>query len=349
MVQKEFVRLDLAEIHPYENNPRINDDAVDDVLASIEQCGDLDPIEVDENNVVLSGHTRLKALTKRGDKSADVIRFSGLTEEQKKKYRILTNKTGEKALWDFGKLSEELDGIDFDGFDFGIDEMIQIEEDAEIQHEINREIAHARFTNIENLNKGQYLGEGLYDIPILDPVFELPPIKRWIDFDHVLREQNPEGVGVHFFIHDYKFQRLWVSPERYVDKLKRFAVVATPDFSPYGDMPHALQIYNHYRKHWVGKFLQKAGVTVIPTIRCSTDPRSFDWYLDGEPHGGIVMISSMWTDQEATEEISKREYETMKRVLKPKKIFIYGNKTEHMGVKKTDPVEYVDYVHNLDF
>ena len=180
MVKKEFVRLDLADIHPYENNPRINDDAVDDVLASIEQCGDLDPIEVDEDNVVLSGHTRLKALQKRGDKSADVIRFSGLTEEQKRKYRILTNKTGEKALWDFGKLSEELDGIDFDGFDFGIDEMIQIEEDAEIQHEINREIAHARFTNIENLNKGQFLGEGLYDIPILDPVFELPPIKRWM-------------------------------------------------------------------------------------------------------------------------------------------------------------------------
>ena len=121
MPKIELVKLKLSEIIPYENNPRDNEDAVDDVSESMEQCGVLDPIEVDENNVILSGHTRLKSLYRRGEKETYVIRYKGLTDEKKRKYRLLTNKTGEKAKWDENKLEEELDGLDFDGFDFGFD------------------------------------------------------------------------------------------------------------------------------------------------------------------------------------------------------------------------------------
>ena len=119
MIQKTFITLRLDEIAPYENNPRINDEAVADVVASIEQCENLDPIEVDEENVILSGHTRLKALYELGYEETEVVRYTGLTEEQKRKYRLLANKTAEKASWDFGKLDIELEGLDFGGFDFG--------------------------------------------------------------------------------------------------------------------------------------------------------------------------------------------------------------------------------------
>ncbi len=121
MIQKSFITLNLDEITPYENNPRINDEAVADVVASIEQCENLDPIEVDENNVILSGHTRLKALYELGYTETECVRYTGLTEDQKRKYRILANKTAEKASWDFGKLEMELEGLDFGGFDFGIE------------------------------------------------------------------------------------------------------------------------------------------------------------------------------------------------------------------------------------
>lgn len=121
MVKKEFVTLRLTEIIPYENNPRINDAAVNDVMESMKQCGELDPIEIDENNIILSGHTRLKALYKLGADSADCVRYRGLTEEQKKKYRLLANKTAEKADWDFSRLEEELENLDFEGYDFGFD------------------------------------------------------------------------------------------------------------------------------------------------------------------------------------------------------------------------------------
>ena len=112
------ITLKITEIKPYEKNPRFNDNAVEAVKESIKQCGYISPIIVDENNVVLAGHTRLKAIKELGWKEVEVIRKDNLTEEQKKKYRILDNKTSEYAEWDYDLLKEELDGLDFGGFDF---------------------------------------------------------------------------------------------------------------------------------------------------------------------------------------------------------------------------------------
>ena len=119
MVNKKFETWKLADIHPYKNNPRINDEAVADVMESIRQTGNLDPIEVDEDGIILSGHTRLKALTKLNYTETQVVIYEGMTDEQKRKYRLLANKTQEKALWDIEKLDEELADLDFAGYDFG--------------------------------------------------------------------------------------------------------------------------------------------------------------------------------------------------------------------------------------
>ena len=117
----KLVKLKLSQIKPYEKNPRINDGAVDAVAESIKQCGYCQPILVDENNVILAGHTRFKALQKLGWETAEVVIRDGLTDEQKQKYRLLDNKTNEIASWDFDLLNEELEGLDFEGFDFGFD------------------------------------------------------------------------------------------------------------------------------------------------------------------------------------------------------------------------------------
>lgn len=115
----KYVKKKLSEIKPYENNPRINDEAVDDVVESIRQCSYIAPIIVDEDGVILAGHTRYKALKKLGYKECDVVVVSGLTEDQKKKYRLYDNKTGELASWDQKKLSQELCDVNFEGYDFG--------------------------------------------------------------------------------------------------------------------------------------------------------------------------------------------------------------------------------------
>lgn len=110
--------LKIADIHPYDNNPRKNDGAVNAVAESIRQCSYITPIVVDENHVILAGHTRYKALKALGYEDVPCLVCDGLTEEQKKKYRYLDNKTGEKATWDLLKLEVELDGVDLEGFDF---------------------------------------------------------------------------------------------------------------------------------------------------------------------------------------------------------------------------------------
>lgn len=109
----ELVRRKLEEIREYPNNPRKNEQAADAVAESIRQCGYIAPIIVDECGVILAGHTRYKALQKLGRDEAEVVVKAGLTDEQKAKYRLLDNKTGELADWDFGLLQEELEGLDF--------------------------------------------------------------------------------------------------------------------------------------------------------------------------------------------------------------------------------------------
>ena len=111
-------KLKLTDIIPYENNPRKNDGAVNAVAESIRQCTYIAPVIVDEDHVILAGHTRYKALLALGREDAQCLICTGLTEEQKKKYRFLDNKTGEKAAWDLMKLETELEGLDLEGFDF---------------------------------------------------------------------------------------------------------------------------------------------------------------------------------------------------------------------------------------
>lgn len=129
----------IAEIHPYEKNPRKNEAAVDAVAESIVQCGYIAPIIIDEDGVILAGHTRYKALLKLGRTEAECIIKAGLNEEQKKKYRLLDNKTNELADWDLDLLARELEGLDFGGLDldwgieFEEDPLEVVEDDYEVQ------------------------------------------------------------------------------------------------------------------------------------------------------------------------------------------------------------------------
>ena len=128
--------IQLDNLVPYKNNPRKNDNAVNAVAESIRQCSYITPIVVDENNVIIAGHTRYKALKSLGIKSVQCLVCDGLTEEQKKKYRYLDNKAGEKSTWDLMKLEVELEGLDLEGFDF-----FDLAEDLTADTDATREIS----------------------------------------------------------------------------------------------------------------------------------------------------------------------------------------------------------------
>ena len=136
----KIVEKQTTDLIPYENNARINDDAVEFVANSIKEFGFKNPIIIDNNNVIIAGHTRLKAAEKLGIKKVPCIIADDLTEEQIKAFRIADNSTAQIAEWDMAKLQAELDAIDFDMSSFGLQEqMDEIEKLIENEKEITED------------------------------------------------------------------------------------------------------------------------------------------------------------------------------------------------------------------
>ena len=182
------------------------------------------------------------------------------------------------------------------------------------------------YRNYENIQRAVYEGIGQYQIP------EIMQVEYdgcdWIGFNYANVAKDREKKGVHFFLDDYQFIRLWADPDRYIGMLQQYAYVMSPDFSMYTDFPKALQIYNHYRKHWLAAYWQEHGIRVIPTI-CWSDKDSFEWYFDGEPTHGVVAISSVGTQN--SKERKQRfidGYMEMVDRLQPTQIIFYGKVPE---------------------
>ena len=175
----------------------------------------------------------------------------------------------------------------------------------------------------ENLDKAVFPGVGKYDIPRVLPMEVEQPVEM-IGFNFAAKYRHPEHVGIHFFLKDYQFSRLWTSPDMYTEMLRRFRFVCTPDFSMYTDFPLALQINSHYRKHWLGAYWQSKGITVIPTI-CWSDERSFEWCFDGEPEKSTVAVSSVGTQlNERSKSLFLLGYQQMMSRLQPKMVLFHG-------------------------
>ena len=154
--------IQITEIKPYENNPRKNDDAVDEVANSIKAFGFKNPIIVDKNMVIIAGHTRLKAALKLGLTMVPVIVAEDLNEDQANALRLADNKTAEIAKWDKKKLEEELKQINWeilgiDMTDVGFDDIFA----SEFQEVVD-----------DDFDEGQYLSAEPYshqgDIYLLD-------------------------------------------------------------------------------------------------------------------------------------------------------------------------------------
>lgn len=118
--------MNIDDVIPYENNPRHNDEAVEMVAQSIKDFGFRYPILVDKNNVIISGHTRLKASKKLGLEKVPVMIADDLTDDKVKALRLVDNRTSEVASWDFDMLQKELDAIDMDmnEYKFDYDELM---------------------------------------------------------------------------------------------------------------------------------------------------------------------------------------------------------------------------------
>ncbi len=148
--------MNIDDLVLYENNPRNNDKAVDAVAASINSFGFKVPIIIDKNNVVVCGHTRVKASKKLGMTEVPCIVADDLNEEQIKAFRLADNKVSELAEWDMDKLAEELKLIDMNMLQFGFEDL---------ESSLERDVLEDEFDEEEELPVHPYSKKG--DIFIL--------------------------------------------------------------------------------------------------------------------------------------------------------------------------------------
>lgn len=121
-IQIETKNID--DIKEYKNNPRnINLTAIERVAESIKEFGFKNPIVIDENDIIIAGHTRKKAAEELNLKTVPTIKVNNLSPEQITAYRIADNKTQELGGWEFAKLYKEMKEIenDIDLSLFGLD------------------------------------------------------------------------------------------------------------------------------------------------------------------------------------------------------------------------------------
>jgi len=104
----------ITELFEYENNPRVNDNAIDPVAESIKSFGWKQPLVIDANGVLVCGHTRLKAAIKLGYETVPCVVADDLTDDEVKAFRLVDNKTSEFAEWNPDLLKHELESIDYE-------------------------------------------------------------------------------------------------------------------------------------------------------------------------------------------------------------------------------------------
>lgn len=317
----------LDDIVPYERNPRDNDKAVDGVAESIREFGLKGAIVLNrtteggtpEHPVIVNGHTRVKAMKRLGWEVVpdECIRYvDDLTEEQVKALRLADNRTGEIATWNKTLLQHEVRGIkslDMGRFKFDFKSK---------QRPYGAErLKTDRAYNLDIINADDCNASGY---PELGGCMARPDGLMGFNYAKSTPDAGKRGYACHFFVDDYQFERVWTSPARYLDTLRGFDVVLTPDFSLYTDMPLPMMAWNHYRSQALGLYWQRYGMKVVPTLSWA-GPDSYTFCFEGVPRGGTVAVSTVGVkgDDAALDVWCSGMAEAMRR-LEPSRVLIYG-------------------------
>ena len=347
----------VGDLKPYPNNPRNNRAAVRDVANSIRDFGFRQPVVVDVNHVIVAGHTRVEAAKKLGLKEVPCIVASDLSPRQVQAYRLADNKTAEKSEWEPEALNIELAELQLAEFDmslYGFDgtDLAELfmepgsdgEPGPDGGEEGDKKGAEGggyfgddveRTYNAYRLNEFRpERAEGYYQIPMMKACRFVP--EGLIEFSAVKSavEKGRAGEfanGVHFFIDDYRFERIWNEPKSNIELLKPFACTLTPDFSLYLDMPMAMKIWNVYRSRLIGQMMQDAGLEVIPTLQWAEE-ETFKFCFDGIEPGGVVAVSTVGVAKDRSgeaQDIWRAGMDAAIEILQPETVLCYGSRIEY--------------------
>ena len=275
---------------------------------------------VDENNMIIEGNGRYEALKQLGIKKIPCIELKNMTEEQKKAYILVHNKLNMDTGFDDEILFDELNDIlDIDMTDFGFDiDKIDLFKENE-RHKTN-DAYNLDLVDFENSTND------FWQMPVIQNDNFIP--NDIIGFNYA-KSSKEHNVGIHFYLDDYQFERIWNKPEDYIDILKQYECIFSPDFSLYLDMPMPMKIWNIYRSRQIGQYYQQQGIKVIPTISWA-EKETFEFAFKGIPKGSIVSISTIGVkrNKEALK-IWQDGMDAMIEEIEPSTILVYGGKLDY--------------------
>jgi hypothetical protein len=178
----------------------------------------------------------------------------------------------------------------------------------------------------QTLLRNQFPGKGKLQIPII-PRFKAKEDDfndlLLIGFDKThLEDQNHLDRMVHFFLYDYRFERVWKNPDNDIEKLSRHRAVLSPDFSMYLEMAPVMQLYNVFRNRWCGAYWASKGIRVVPSVNWG-DESTFDFCFDGIEEGSIVAVGTMGCKRSKL--AFMRGYNEMLKRIKPSVIICFGS------------------------
>ena len=330
----EIEYIPIAEIKPYKANAKKHPPKqIEQIMSSIEEFGFNDPIAI-WNGEIVEGHGRYLAARELHLDPVPVLRLDDLTDEQRKAYGLVHNKLTMNSGFDTKLLELELDGLeslDMEQFGFELPELSGIDDG---WYGDERE----RTNDAYNLGLAQ-------NTEMTDDFWQMPIIKcdnyvpsELIGFNYA-KTNDCKDVGVHFYIDDYQFERIWNAPEKYVDILLNYDCIFSPDFSLYMDMPTPMKIWNVYRSRQIGAYYQSQGIKVIPTLSWA-EAESFEYCFRGIPKGSIVSVSTIGVKRSADAmQIWREGMDEMIKQIEPSKILLYGGALDY-DYKGTPVKEY---------
>ena len=329
-INTEYISID--KLKPYTKNARKHSkEDVEKIVNSIKEFGFNDPVGIwGKNNIIVEGHGRVMAAKELNIQEVPCIRLDHLTDEQRRAYTLAHNRTAEMSEWDTPILENELRDIfeiNMEDFGFNLDFMDETDDDDTEEDDRDPSCQHNVF---ENQDRMQFACRGFYGIPEMRPTQTTgDKMLRFMDWKEV---DDPENYIAHFYYDDYKFISAWREPDKYLDRLRQFKAVVSPDFSLYTDFPRALQILSCYRRQWCGAFWQYEGIDVIPDVVWG-DKESFEYCFDGIPRHSTVAVSTVGVkrDEEWNNEkndLFKAGFDEMMNRLEPTTILFYGDMIE---------------------
>nr|DAF74459.1 MAG TPA: ParB protein [Caudoviricetes sp.] len=323
---RRYENVRIEKLKPYKNNARTHSDRqIEKIADSIREFGFINPVLIDGNYGIIAGHGRVKGAERLGMVEVPCLFIEDLTEEQKRAYILADNKLALDAGWDRELLKlelEELDGLDFDitltGFDLDV-----IFDDEDGYYGDERERTNKEY-NLDIVDHGN-LSNDFWQMPIIKNDNYIPD--DLIGFNYAKTSEN-KNTGIHFYLDDYQFERLWNAPEKYLDVLSKYECILTPDFSLYMDMPMPMKIWNVYRSRQIGAYYQARGIKVIPTVSWA-EAETFEFCFLGIPKGSVVSVSTIGVKQdEEALRIWNDGMREMIRQTEPSAILVYGGKLD---------------------